>query len=152
MNKIIQQIIDFFTGKRFKKQIQKINYPIYYTSGYDMQVFMEINKYRLTKNLNVLSGYSTIMDGITASYPTYLIENNVKNDNHSFFDQRVEQIMFRYKYITRIGENIGYGYTNPKSLVAAWIKSDGHRKTMEGNYIYLSVASVGNYTNTIYMK
>jgi uncharacterized protein YkwD len=53
---------------------------------------------------------------------------------HDGFSQRVKAIGIPYK---KAAENVAFnqGYTDPATVaVKGWIKSDGHRKNMEGDF------------------
>lgn len=39
-----------------------------------------------------------------------------------------------------VSENVAYGYRTSDGVVSAWIKSDGHRKNMEGNHTHFGIS------------
>ena len=158
MIKSLLKFWNWLIGKSFKKQTVKIEYPYYPLKDFDLSVFDEINEYRNSKGLPKLEFLRGPFLNITASYPNWLTENDIdfsdkeRPENHSYFQERADQIKLRYVGITRIGENLGFNYPDPKSLVKAWSQSEGHRKTMEGDFKYIAVASCGKFTNSIYIK
>ena len=56
-----------------------------------------------------------------------------------------------------VSENVAYGYTKAETVVNAWLKSDGHRENIEGDFTDFDVSAEQNgdgdwyYTN-IFIK
>ena len=40
-----------------------------------------------------------------------------------------------------VGENVAYGYSTAESVVNAWIKSEGHKKNIEGDFTHFEVTA-----------
>ncbi|MGB3404605.1 MAG: CAP domain-containing protein [Microcoleaceae cyanobacterium] len=97
-------------------------------------VFQKVNEYRVSQNLSPLK-----LDSIVTQ-PSQQHSQNMATGNvpfsHNGAEQRFDTISNKISY-QKIAENVGYnsGYNNPaEKVVEGWIKSDGHRKNMLGDY------------------
>ncbi len=97
-------------------------------------VFQKVNQYRVSQNLSPLTLDATI------SQPSMQHSQNMATGqvpfSHDGAEQRFDKISNQISY-QKIAENVGYnsGYNNPaEQVVEGWIKSDGHRKNMLGDY------------------
>jgi uncharacterized protein YkwD len=86
----------------------------------------------------------------------YMITTKIVN--HDYFQSRSDSII-AIAGADRVGENIAYNYVTSKSAFRAWLKSDGHRKNMEGDYTNFgisirtdSVTKRRYYTNIFFRK
>ena len=58
----------------------------------------------------------------------------------------------------KVSENVAYGYSRAESVVNAWIKSDSHRKNIEGDFTNFNISAEKNdegkwyYTNIFIKK
>ena len=43
--------------------------------------------------------------------------------------------------LKELSENVAYGYSTSQTVVKAWIKSDGHRGTIEGDFTNFDVSA-----------
>jgi uncharacterized protein YkwD len=48
------------------------------------------------------------------------------------------------------GENIGAGFVQPESILAAWLDSPGHRAVLEGSFRYIGLAAVAGSNGVAY--
>ena len=83
-----------------------------------------------------------------------VIENQVSHDN--FFERsNYLKANAGAKYVS---ENVAYGYTKAETVVNAWLKSDAHRKTIEGDFTHFDISAEQNsegrwfYTNIFINK
>lgn len=97
-------------------------------------VFQKVNEYRVSQNLSPLK-----LDSAISQPSQQHSQNMAKGEvpfSHNGAEQRFEKISNKISY-QKIAENVGYnsGYNNPaEQVVEGWIKSDGHRKNMLGDY------------------
>ncbi|MGB3535135.1 MAG: CAP domain-containing protein [Microcoleaceae cyanobacterium] len=97
-------------------------------------VFQQVNEYRVSQNISPLTLDPTI------SQPSKQHSQNMATGkvpfSHNGAKQRFDKIANQISY-QKIAENVGYnsGYNNPaEQVVQGWIKSDGHRENILGDY------------------
>jgi uncharacterized protein YkwD len=71
-------------------------------------------------------------------YTNYMIEKD--EVSHDFFYQRKEYLAENADAI-KVGENVAYGYSSAEAVVDAWIKSNGHKENIEGDYTHFEVTA-----------
>ncbi len=114
-------------------------------SQMEIDILNAVNDYRISLGLSVLKK----VDGITilaSDHNTYMIDKNaVSHDN---FDKRYNALV-KDIGAKSVSENVAYGYLTADAVVKAWIKSDGHRKNIEGSFTHfgISVAQDANGRN-----
>ena len=123
------------------------------TKPIEVDILNLINDHRLSLGLNVLEDL-TIVKSVAHSHTDYMVDNNeVSHDN---FYTRSNYLKANAS-AKKVSENVAYGYSSAESVVNAWIKSDGHRANIEGDFTNFNVsAEKGDdgkwyYTN-IFMK
>jgi len=113
-----------------------------------------INEYRLSKGLNALEDMS-IVKSVAYSHTDYMLENN--EISHDYFFKRSEYLKSNTG-ADRVSENVAYGYSTAKTLVNAWLDSDGHRANIEGDFTNFDISAEQNengrwyYTNIFIKK
>lgn len=119
----------------------------------EIEIMELINEYRLSKGLSVLNN-NDVVKGKAYSHTEYMVKaNNVSHDN--FFSRK--NYLVNNIGAATVSENVAYAYTSAQSVVNAWIKSDGHRKNIEGDFTDFEVSAEQNnegkwyYTN-IFIK
>lgn len=68
---------------------------------------------------------------------TYMIAHQVVN--HDMFEQRANDIM-EVLGASRVNENIAYNYQSAQGAFQAWLRSDGHRANIEGNFTHFGIS------------
>jgi uncharacterized protein YkwD len=53
---------------------------------------------------------------------------------HDGFDDRIDRLNKQIKYSSGSAENVAFGPVTAQKAVALWLKSDGHRKNIEGDF------------------
>ncbi len=96
-----------------------------------------INTYRVNNGFSSLSKLQTIKSQ-TSNHTNYMIEKN--EVSHDFFYQRKEYLAENADAI-KVGENVAYGYSTAEAVVNAWIKSEGHKENIEGDYTHFEVTA-----------
>lgn len=119
----------------------------------EIEIMELINAYRVEQGLNALDKHDVVKHQ-AFSHTDYMVEtSNVSHAN--FFARKA----FLEKAIgaERVTENVAFGFRSAKSVVSAWIKSDGHRENMKGEFTNFDVSAEkskgGNwYFTNIFIK
>jgi len=120
----------------------------------EIEIMELINNYRVSKGLNALNN-NDIVKGKAFSHTDYMIKNN--NVSHDNFFSRKNYLVNNVGAHT-VSENVAYAYTSAESVVNAWIKSEGHRTNLEGDFTHFEVSAEQNahgkwyYTNIFIKK
>ena len=94
----------------------------------------QINEYRASLNLAPLK-FNALISEQAKAHSSDMAQSKV-NFSHNGFEARANALKNGISY-SSVAENLAYnmGYQDPvDTAVAGWIKSDGHRKNIEGNY------------------
>ncbi|UNU22719.1 CAP domain-containing protein [Microcoleus vaginatus] len=108
----------------------------------------QINQYRASKKLPPLS-----IDPRISQVARIHSEDMAKGKvtfSHEGFEGRAKAITIPYK---SVAENLAYnfGYNDPvRNAVEGWIKSDGHRKNMEGQFNVTGIGVAKNAKGEYY--
>ena len=103
----------------------------------EAEILTKVNDYRVSNGFSPLSKLEAIKTQ-TSSHTNYMIEQSkVSHDN---FYKRKEYLVNKAAAVG-VGENVAYGYSSATSVVYAWIKSDGHKKNIEGDYTHFEVTA-----------
>ncbi|MEG4579998.1 CAP domain-containing protein [Microcoleus sp. MON1_C5] len=111
-------------------------------------VNQQINQYRASKKLPPLSIDPRISQ--IARIHSENMANGKVSFSHDGFEGRAEAITIPYK---SVAENLAYnlGYSDPvRNAVEGWIKSDGHRKNMEGQFNVTGIGVAKNAKGEYY--
>ena len=109
--------------------------PVSYTS-IELQVLDLVNAYRVEQGLPELQ--SVDEGSIQAAAHN---EHMITNDEvcHDFFGTRYEALV-KGVQARAVSENVAYGYNSAEAVVNAWIKSEGHKKNIEGDYTHFGIS------------
>lgn len=122
-------------------------------SPIEQEIVNLVNEHRASLGLEPLAK----VDEVTIQaddHTKYMIQQNqVSHDN---FGKRYEALVTEIG-AKAVGENVGYGYHSAKGVVDAWIKSDGHRANIEGNFTHFGIsvdknADGRNYFTNIFVR
>ena len=120
----------------------------------EIEILKLINDYRLSKELSALNDMS-VVKSVAYSHTDYMVDQNeVSHDN---FFTRSNYLKANAGAI-KVSENVAYGYSSAETVVKAWIKSDGHRGTIEGDFTNFDISAEKNengrwyYTNIFIKK
>jgi uncharacterized protein YkwD len=116
--------------------------------GLEREIFSLVNDYRKTKKLAPLQTNAAI-------------EYQARRHSMDMGTHRIpfghQGLSFRIKYIQEkvpgssiVGENVAYGNLSARAVVNGWIKSNEHRKNMEGSYKYTGIGVTRNMQNQLY--
>jgi uncharacterized protein YkwD len=124
------------------------------TKPIEIQVLELINNHRLSLGLNPLSDMS-LVKSVAFSHTDYMVDNN--EVSHANFYKRNDYLK-AHAGAKKVSENVAYGYSSAQTVVNAWLKSDTHRATIEGDFTSFDVAAEKNldgkwyYTNIFIKK
>ncbi len=103
----------------------------------ELEILDLINDYRATKGLKTLIKLDFI-SSVALTHTNYMVETG--EVNHDNFPQRHENLIINAG-AKSVGENVAFGYSSAKSVVYAWIKSDGHRALIENeSYTHFGIS------------
>ncbi|MEG4441789.1 CAP domain-containing protein [Microcoleus sp. AT9_B5] len=111
-------------------------------------VNQQINQYRLSKKLPPLSIDPQISQ-VARIHSEDMAKGKVKF-SHDGFEGRAKAVTIPYQ---SVAENLAYnfGYSDPvRNAVEGWIKSDGHRKNMEGQFNVTGIGIAKNAKGEYY--
>ncbi|MBW4665477.1 MAG: CAP domain-containing protein [Chroococcus sp. CMT-3BRIN-NPC107] len=119
-------------------------------SAMEKSIHQQINQYRQSRKLPPLTLDARI--SAQAKIHSQNMANSKVPFSHDGFDERVTVIRRQIPY-RAAAENVAFnqGYPNPaKQAVDGWIKSDGHRVNIEGQYNLTGIGVVKNAKNEYY--
>lgn len=105
-------------------------------STIEIEILDAVNSYRKSIGLTVLQK----LDNITieaVDHTQYMVNLNVVN--HDNFNKRYQNLVQEIG-ARAVSENVGFGYRTAGAVVEAWIKSEGHRENIEGNYTHFGIS------------
>ncbi|GAA3603820.1 CAP domain-containing protein [Flavivirga amylovorans] len=119
----------------------------------EIEILKLINDYRVSLDLNALKDMS-LVKSVAFSHTDYMVDNNkVSHDN--FFTR--SNYLKSNAGAEKVSENVAYGYSSAETVVKAWIKSEGHRGTIEGDFTNFDISAEKNekgrwYFTNIFIK
>lgn len=116
----------------------------------EQSIHQQINQYRQSQNLPPLKLDSRISEQARAH--SQAMANGRVPFSHQGFDQRAKTINSKIPY-REAAENVAFnqGYKNPdRQAVEGWIKSNGHRHNIQGNYNLTGIGIVKNAQGEYY--
>lgn len=120
----------------------------------EVEILELINNHRLSIGLNALENM-TVVKSVAFTHTDYMVDNNVVS--HDNFYTRSNYLKANIG-AENVAENVAYGYSSAESVVRAWLKSEGHKATIEGNYTNFDISAEENiegkwyYTNIFIKK
>ena len=124
------------------------------TKAMETEILELVNNHRLSLGLNPL-GDLEVVKSVAYSHTDYMVDKNeVSHDN--FYTR--SNYLKANAGAKKVSENVAYGYSSAESVVKAWIKSDGHRATIEGDFSNFNISAEKNddgkwyYTNIFIKK
>ncbi len=119
----------------------------------EIEILELINEHRINMGLTPLNDHNTIK-AVAFTHTDYMVESN--NVGHDNFFQRKNSLIDNADAIN-VSENVAYAYNSAQSVVNAWINSDGHRATIEGDFTDFDISAEQNeegkwYFTNIFIK
>ena len=106
----------------------------------EIEILELINNHRITLGLNPLNNLNVIKS-VAYTHTDYMV--TINQVNHDNFYQRKNSLM-QNAAATKVSENVAYAFSSAESVVNAWINSDGHRATIEGDYTDFDISAEKN--------
>lgn len=97
----------------------------YTVTAFDIEVSRIINEHRINLNLAALPMLDVLCD-VAATHSRYMAEH--QEESHDFATSRQNHFA-----PNNLGEIVGGGYEQPKSIFTAWVKSPGHYEKIKSN-------------------
>ena len=116
---------------------------VYEYSPLEIETMTLINNYRVSIGLNALEKINHVSHK-SEEHDHYMITNNVVN--HDAFVERSDNIIKSLGAL-RVSENIAYNYNSAKGVFDAWMKSQGHKENIEGNFTHFGLSIRENPVN-----
>lgn len=110
------------------------------------EIHQQINQYRQSKGLTPLESV-----GLIVAQANEHNNHMIANDEvcHHGFGHREQQLGADMDAQV-VAENVGYGFQTAKGLVQAWIKSEAHKKNIEGDFDSMGISASQNQDGLYY--
>ncbi|MGO4913533.1 CAP domain-containing protein [Leeuwenhoekiella sp. W20_SRS_FM14] len=109
------------------------------------EILQEVNEHRTSLGLTALKNNSDSKVKAVEHTKYMATKGIISHDN---FFKRSDYL--KAKGAGRVSENVAFGYRTAEEVVAAWIKSEGHREALEGNFTHSGISVVKNEKGTAY--
>lgn len=119
--------------------------PFVYTT-FEVEVLQLVNSYRIDNGLSELDFLDAVSWQAEDHNSHMVAMNEVCHDD---FGDRYTALVSTVQ-AKAVSENVAYGYGTAQAVVKAWIKSDGHRKNMEGNFTHFGISVSKNSEGKYY--
>lgn len=119
-----------------------------FTGGLNDDVVKYTNEFRKSKRLPALEMREEL-NAIARRHSEDMAKGKC-GFGHSGYHQRELQVQRTMKMEYGMAENVAYGATTAKQVVAMWKGSSGHRKNMLGNYKYIGIGTARDRHGAIY--
>ena len=107
------------------------------------EILVLVNAHRASIGLSEIQKDQQEASAYAVDHTQYMIEmNEINHDNFSIRSQALKD-----HGAVRVAENVAFGYTTAEDVVAAWLNSPGHRKTIEGSFSHSGFGIVKNDQN-----
>ena len=103
----------------------------------ERDVLYYVNKHRESKGLAPLS-FNAIVASEARRHSTNMASKRVAF-GHDGLTARTRNITARIKSVHAVSENVARGTLTAQQVVNLWLKSEGHRRNIEGNYKYTGI-------------
>lgn len=103
----------------------------------EIEVLELINAHRISIGLNTLEENKQVK-GQAFYHTSYMVET--KEVNHNNFFSRINYLKNNEDAI-KVSENVAYGYSKAAYVVKAWLRSDNHRGSIEGDYTHFEISA-----------
>jgi len=119
-----------------------------FTVGLNDEVLKYTNEFRRSKRLPALEMREDL-NAIARRHSEDMAKGKC-GFGHSGYHQRELQVQKTIKMEYGMAENVAYGATSAKQVVALWKGSSGHRKNMLGNYKYIGIGTARDKHGALY--
>ena len=120
-----------------KAEMLSSNLVIPAPTSFELHILELINNHRLSIGLNPLQNMDLIKSQ-TYNHTDYMVET--QTISHDYFFER-SNFLKKNAGALKVSENVAYGYTSAEALVNAWIRSEGHRSNIEGDFTNFDISA-----------
>ncbi len=110
------------------------------------EILSLINSHRSKNGLSPLIRDTSYASAYAIKHSLFMIENN--EASHNLFFLRSNEL--KSKGAVSVSENVAYGYTSAESVVKAWLKSESHKKIIEGDFTNIGFGVLQSPENNKY--
>ncbi len=103
----------------------------------EMEILELINNHRLSIGLNPLKSM-TIIKSTAFSHTDYMVDTQTVS--HANFFTRSTYLKNNASAVN-VSENVAYGFTSAQSVVGAWMRSEAHKKNIEGDFTDFEISA-----------
>ncbi|TBN03025.1 CAP domain-containing protein [Hyunsoonleella flava] len=103
----------------------------------ELEILELINNYRLSEGLNPLQSM-TIIKSTAFTHTDYMVDTQTVS--HANFFTRSNYLKSNAG-AKSVSENVAYGYSSAQSVVNAWMRSESHKKNIEGDFTNFEVSA-----------
>ncbi|WP_298237984.1 CAP domain-containing protein [uncultured Algibacter sp.] len=120
----------------------------------EIEILELINNHRLSEGLNPLNALP-VVKSVAYTHTDYMVDNAVVSHDNFYTRSSYLKNNAGAKIVS---ENVAYGYTSAQSVVNAWIRSEGHKANIEGDFTNFEISAEQNsegkwyYTNIFIKK
>jgi uncharacterized protein YkwD len=120
--------------------------PLNYTPM-EYEILTLVNQHRESLGLSILEILNYIsIEAI--DHNNYMIDKG--EASHDNFPIRCKSLIDNIE-AQKVGENVAYGYSNAKSVVSAWMHSEGHRHNIENEeYTHFGISAMVDNEGKMY--
>jgi len=106
-----------------------------------------VNMHRANIGKQALTNDNTLANKLAKEHTLYMIgQGNISHDN---FSARADRL-FDEENAKGVGENVAAGQRSAKTVMEAWINSEGHRENIEGNFTHIGISAIKNDAGKYY--
>lgn len=113
------------------------NVPEVTTKPIELEILELINNYRLSEGLNPLQSM-TIIKSAAFTHTDYMADTQTVS--HANFFTR-SNFLKSNAGAKSVSENVAYGYSSAESVVNAWMRSEAHKKNIEGDFTNFEISA-----------
>jgi len=103
----------------------------------ELEILKLINNHRLSKGMNPLKSM-TIIKTTAFTHTDYMVDTQTVS--HANFFTRSNYLKSNAG-AKSVSENVAYGFSSAKSVVDAWMRSESHKKNIEGDFTDFEVSA-----------
>ncbi len=121
---------------------------VQFHDGLNEEILKYTNKFRQSKRLPALEMRDDLNE-IARRHSEDMAKGRC-SFGHSGYDQRQSEVQKIITPFHGMAENVAYGPTTGKEVVALWKNSQGHRENMLGDYKYTGIGTAIDAHGSIY--
>lgn len=110
--------------------------PLVSYSSIELDVLQLINSYRVQEGMPEF----ILLDEVSSQADLHNEHMVVKDEVcHHFFGKRYKALVEGHGALA-VSENVAFGYRTADAVVRAWVRSQGHRKNLKGNFTHFGIS------------